>query len=208
VVFWLVASIGLVMALLLGAQVVGWLPHFGNPFASKTTDRSQPVVLKSIQDLSRFVAAEGNFQEVIDVQQNNQYVPDFLLNDRVLFVAAGSVEAFVEFGAIGQDAITESADRRSVEIKLPAPQLGKPNLDNKRSYVFATQRGLFNRISDALNGDPNRLQKVYVLAEQRIAEAARSSGLAQRAEENTRKMLEGMLHSLGYTTVTVTFASS
>jgi hypothetical protein len=31
--------------------------------------------------------------------------------------------------------------------------------------------------------------------------------LQQTAEANTRKMLEGMLHSLGYTSITVTFAA-
>ena len=38
-----------------------------------------------------------------------------------------------------------------------------------------------------------------------IAAAARESGLTDRAQENTRKMLEGMLKSLGYQTVTITF---
>ena len=61
------------------------------PFGSRTTDRSQPVLLKSIKDLSRFTAAEGNFQEIVDVQKDSKYLPDFLVNDRTLFVAVGSV---------------------------------------------------------------------------------------------------------------------
>jgi hypothetical protein len=204
-VFWLVATIGLVLALVVGAQSIGWLPEFKNPFATERTDRSQPPLLQSIQDLSRYVAAEGNFQVIIDVQQNQKYVPDFLVNDRVLFVAAGTVEAYVDFGAIAQGAIKESEDRRTVEVTLPAPQLGKPNLDPENSKVFAQQRGLLNRVRDAFSNDPNRLQEVYKLSEERIAEAAKSSGLAQRAEENTRKMLEGLLRSLGYTSITVKY---
>jgi hypothetical protein len=205
--FWLLASVGLVLALVFGAQAVGWLPDFKNPFRNETTDRSQPPLLQSIQDLSRFVAAEGNFQVIIDVQQNRQYVPEFLINQRILFIAAGTVEAYVDFANVGQGAIKESADRRSVEITLPAPQLAKPNIDNANSYVYSEQRGLLNRIRDALGGDPNRLQEVYVLAEQRIAEAARASELSKRAEDNTRKMLEGMLRSLGYTTITVKYSA-
>ena len=38
--------------------------------------------------------------------------------------------------------------------------------------------------------------------------AAAKSDLRARAEENTRLMLERMLRSLGYTSVTVTFAPS
>jgi hypothetical protein len=205
---WLVVIVGLIGAVVLGSRVVGLWPHFRNPFAQQQTDRSQPPLLKSIQDLSRFTAAEGNFEIVIDLQKNRKYVPDFLLNERTLFVAAGSVESYVDFSTISEGAIVVSADGKSVEVKLPAPQLTDARLDLDRSYVFAEQRGLLNRLGDVFNGDPNRQQQTYKLAQDRIEAAARASGLNQRAEENTRKMLEGLLRSLGYTTVTVTFAAT
>ena len=207
-VFWLVATVGLVMALILGAQSVGWLPDFKNPFGTQKEDRSQPPLLQSIQDLSRYVAAEGNFQVIIDVQENRKYIPDFLVNERILFVAAGTVDAYVDFGNIGQGAIKESDDRRTVEVTLPAPQLGKPNLDPENTRVYSEQRGLLNRLKDVFANDPNRVTEVYALAEERIAEAAKSSGLSTRAEENTRKMLEGLLRSLGYTTITVKYQAA
>lgn len=205
--FWLVATVGLVVAIALGARALDVFPNFSNPFGEKTTDRSQPALLLSIQDLSRFVAAEGNFEVIVDVQDNRKYVPDFLLNDRVLFVAAGSVEAYVDFANIGQGAIKESDERRTVEINLPAPELGKPSINNDRSYVYTQQRGLLNRIGDAFSNDPNRLQEVYKLSEEKIAAAANDSQLRQRAQDNTRTMLESMLRSLGYTSITVKFPS-
>lgn len=200
-------AVALVVVVLLGAQATGIFPDFRNPFAKEQTDRSQPPLLKSIQDLSRYVAAEGNFQVVVDLQNDRNNVPDFLLNQRTLFVGAGSVEAYVDFTRISEGAVVESADGKSVEIKLPAPQLGKTNLDMQKSYVFAEERGLLNRLGELVNGDPNRQQQVYQLAEERITAAARDSGLTQRAEENTRKMLEGLLRSLGYEKVTVTYAA-
>lgn len=206
-VLWLLGIVGLIVALLLANQAIGLWPKLTNPFAEKETDRSQPVLLQSIQDLSRYVAAEGNYQVVIDVQRNRENVPAFLLNRRTLFVGAGSVEAFVDFGTIGQGAITESDDRRTVSIRLPDPQLGKPNLDLERSYVVAEQRGLLDWAKDVFADDPNRQNQVYQFAEERIGAAARDSGLIERARENTRKMLEGLLHSLGYTTVTITYAA-
>ncbi len=202
-VFWVVATIGLVMAMIVGAQSVGWLPEFKNPFAQQREDRSQPPLLNSIQDLSRYVAAEGNFQVIIDVQENRKYIPDFLVNDRVLFVAAGTVEAYVDFSNIGEGAIKASEDRRTVEVTLPEPQLGKPNLDPENSKVFSQSRGLLNRIKDAFSNDPNRMAEVYQLAEERITEAAKASTMAERAKENTKKMLEGLLRSLGYQVITI-----
>jgi uncharacterized protein DUF4230 len=204
---WLIAAIGVAAALVLGLQATNLWPSFRNPFAEQETDRSQPPLLKSIRDLSRYVAAEGNFQVVVDTQRNRDNVPDFLLNERTLFVGAGSVEAYVDFAQIAEGAIVESADGKSVEVKLPAPQLGDVDLDMDNSYVFSEQRGLINRLGELVGGDPNRQQQVYQLAEEKISTAARDAGLQERARENTTKMLEGLLRSLGYETVKVTYAA-
>jgi hypothetical protein len=205
--FAVVAVIAVIAALVVGMRAVGFWPHLSNPFAEQKTDRTQPPLLKSIQDLSRYTAAQGNFQVVVDLQNNRKYVPDFLVNHRTLFVGVGSIEAYVDFSTIGEGAVVESADGTSVEIKLPAPQLGAANLDIADSYVFAEQRGLFNRIKDAFAGDPNRQKETYQRAEDEITKAAKDTELLQRAQENTRKMLEGLLRSLGYQKVTVTFAT-
>ncbi|GAA0408843.1 DUF4230 domain-containing protein [Micromonospora gifhornensis] len=204
---WVLGAAALAVVVLLGVQTTGILPEFRNPFSKEQTDRSQPALLESMQDLSRYVAAEGNFQVVVDLQNDRRNVPDWLLNQRTLFVGAGSVEAYVDFGTLTEGAIVQSADGKSVEIKLPAPQLAKTNLDLDKSYVFAEERGLLNRVGDLIGGDPNRQQQVYQLAEDRITAAARDSGLAARAEENTRKMLVGLLGSLGFEHVTVTYVA-
>src|SRR5437762_1357519 len=108
--FWLAGLVALVLVVGLGLKVAGLLPHFSNPFAEKKTDRSQPTLLLSIQDLARFEAASGNFQEVIDVQRDRSYIPDIIFNDRTLFVCVGSVDAYVDFSDIGQGDIQDSAD--------------------------------------------------------------------------------------------------
>lgn len=205
-VFWTLLIVGLVGALAIGVSTVNLVPWFKNPFAKQTTDRSQPPLLLSIKDLARFVAAEGNFEVVIDLKKDRRYVPDWLINERTLFVAAGTVEAYVDFSTLTDDKIKESTDRKSVEIVLPPPQLAEPKLDLERSYVFAEERGLFNKIGDFFDGDANRQRETLLVAEQRIAAAAQASVLTQRAQENTRKALEGILRSLGYTTTVVTFS--
>src|SRR5947207_13020624 len=205
--FWLAGLVSLILVIGLGLKVTGLLPHFSNPFAEKKTDRSGPTLLLSIQDLARFEAASGNFQEVIDVQKDRAHIPDILFNDRTLFICVGSVDAYVDFGRIGQGDITDSADHKTVTVKLPAPQLEKPNIDHGKSYVFATQQGASNKIGDLFGGNPNKQQELYVLGEQRIAQAARDSGLAQRAGDNTRQMLTQMLRSLGYTSITINVAA-
>jgi hypothetical protein len=197
----------LLVAACLGLRAVHVLPSFSNPFAGKTTDRSQPVLLQSMRDLSRYVAADGTFQVIVDLQEDKNNIPDFLVNDRTLFVGSGTVEEYVEFGSLGTDALTVDQAKKSVTIKLPPPQQSTAALDMNKSYIVAEQRGLLNRIGDAFKNDPNKQQKVYQQAQQRITDAAKSSGLDQRAEANTQKMLESLFTRLGFTSVSVTFTN-
>jgi hypothetical protein len=77
----------------------------------------------------------------------------------------------------------------------------------RQSYVYAQQQGLLNRIGNFFGGNPNSQQQVYIAAQQRIQAAARHSPLLAEAERNTRAMLNGMLGSLGFKRITVTFGS-
>lgn len=204
---WLGGVVAVLVALLVGARTMDILPGFDNPFSDKTTDRSQPVLLQSMRDLSRFVAADGSFQVIVDLQENKENIPDFLLNKRTLFVGAGTVEAYVDFGKLTEGGVKPNSDNTAVTITLPAPQLGTASLDMQRSYVVSEERGLLNRLGAAFSNDPNQQQRVYQLAQQRITEAATASELSERAKENTEKMLRGLLGSLGYTSITVTYSA-
>ncbi|MEU4622531.1 DUF4230 domain-containing protein [Actinoplanes sp. NPDC023801] len=207
----LLIFVGFVFALIvltcLGLRAVNVLPGFDNPFAEETTDRSQPVLLQSMRDLHRYVAADGTFQVIVDLQESRDNIPDFLVNRRTLFVGSGTVETYVDFSALSGDALKIDEEKKTIELTLPAPQQSTAALDMQRSYVVAEERGLFNRIGDAFANDPGKQQKVYQTAQERITEAARASGLDQRARENTQRMLESLFARLGYTTVTVTFAA-
>jgi hypothetical protein len=197
----------LIVGMCFGLRAINVLPSFDNPFADKETDRSQPVLLQSMRDLSRYVAADGTFQVIVDLQENKDNVPEFLVNQRTLFVGSGSVEAYVDFSSLAEGAIVVDEATNTATITLPAPQLSQAALDMNRSYVVAEERGLLNRIGDAFKSDPNQQQRVYQEAQNRISEAAKSSGLDQRARENTQKMLESLLARLGYTSITVTYAN-
>ena len=80
-------------------------------------------------------------------------------------------------------------------------------LNVSQSYVYAQQQGLFNRVGNFFSGNPNSQQQVYILAQQKIETAAQQSPLRAEAQKNTEGMLDGMLTSLGFSHVTVTFSS-
>jgi hypothetical protein len=196
-----------IVAACFGLRSLNVLPSFDNPFDSKTTDRSQPVLLQSMRDLSRYVAADGTFQVIVDLQEDRKYVPDWLINRRVLFVGSGTVEEYVDFGSLSTKALEVDNEKKTIKITLPPPQQGDAALDLQKSYVVEENRGLLTSIGDAFKSDTDKQQRVYQLSQQRITEAARSSGLDQRARDNTEHMLESLFTRLGYTSVTVTFST-
>ncbi|WP_268777995.1 DUF4230 domain-containing protein [Sphaerimonospora mesophila] len=202
---WLAGFLFMVLLIVVGARLTwSWL----DPLGEETVDRSGPVLLRSVQNLSRFEAATGNFQVVVDLEKDAAFLPDAIKGSRTLFVGAGNVDAYVDFSGLPKDAITVSADRSAVTVRLPHAELEKPNLDNKRSYIVAQQRGLFDRISDLLSASPQNQQELYLLAERKITEAAVASDLRDRADQNTRAMLDGMLKTLGFSTVIIEYAAA
>jgi hypothetical protein len=196
------------VAAVLGAGALDLTPGWLNPFGTQTKDRTGPAVLKSIRDLSRYEAASGNFQVIVDLEKDAKFLPSAVRGQRTLFVGNGSVDAYVDFSKLSAGAVTVNEDRTAATIRLPRAQLEQPSLDPKRSYVFATQRGLIDRVGGVFSANPSDQQQLYVLAAQRIQAAAAESGLRERADQNTRLMLESLLRSLGFKTVTVTIANT
>lgn len=110
------------------------LPRFGNPFATETVDRSQPALLQAIEDLAEYRAATGQFQVIIDVEDDTRSVPSFVRGERTLFLAGGTVGAYVDFAGLAEHAIAEHAikvsdDDTAVIVRLPPARLSEPRID-------------------------------------------------------------------------------
>ena len=203
----IVGAVAAVLVLIVVLSAVHLLPQLRNPFAETTTVRSDPVLLKSITALSRYEAASGTFQVVVDVTQRSS-LPAFLQGSQTLFVGEGTDVAFVDFSQLKSQAIQVNAARTAVTVNLPDARLEPAVLNVSQSYVFAVQQGLFNRIGNLFSSNPNSQQQVYILAQQKIQAAAQQSPLLSEAQKNTEGMLDGMLTSLGFQHVTVTFGGA
>jgi len=202
------AAIAAVLVLVLVLSAVHLLPQLRNPFAETTTVRSQPVILKSITSLSRYEAASGSFEVVVDLTKRTSLIPSFLEGSETLFIGQGTDIAVVDFSGLRNQAITMNANRTAVTVTLPKAQLEPAALNVNQSYVYAQQQGLFNRIGNFFSGNPNSQQQVYQIAQQKIQAAARQSPLLAEAQKNTEGMLTGMLTSLGFQRVTVSFGGT
>ena len=197
-----------IVAIVLALSAVHLLPRLGNPFAETTVDRSSPALLRSINSLSRYEAASGSFQVIVNLDQHSSWLPSFILGSQTLFVGQGTDIAFVDFSKLKGSAITVSRNRTAVTVRVPSARLEPAVLNVRRSYVFAQQQGLLNRIGNFFSGNPNSQHQVYVLAAQKIHSAASHSALLTQAQRNTRLMLNGLLRSLGFSQVTIIFGKA
>ena len=197
------AGVGVAVLVPVGMEVAGWLPD--NPLGQDVVDRSTTPLLLALQDLHEYHAASGTFQVVVDREVDTRYVPSVISGERVEFLATGTADAYVDFAALDAGAVTLSPDGTVATIELPAPRLDEVRIDPDESRVLDRDRGLVERIGDAVGDNPVDDSALYALAEDRLAAAAAESDLRDRAETNTRAMLTGLATSLGVDEVEVTF---
>ncbi|MCX5135341.1 MULTISPECIES: DUF4230 domain-containing protein [unclassified Streptomyces] len=202
-----VCAFVLVLVVLFAGLRLAVLPGLRDLFGTESHDRSGPTLLKSIQDMSRYDAASGNFQVVVDLEKDAKYLPDAIRGTRTLYVGAGTVDAYVDLGHLAKEDVKVNKDRTSATLHLPHAALGKAALDPDHSYAVSKQRGLLDRLGDVFSGNPNNEQAVQKLAVKHISDAAKDSELTSRAEKNTTGMLEGLLRSLGFEEVKITYGS-
>ncbi|MFD5719121.1 DUF4230 domain-containing protein [Streptomyces sp. NPDC127036] len=202
-----VCAFVLVLVVLFAGLRLAVLPGLRDLFGTESHDRSGPTLLKSIQDMSRYDAASGNFQVVVDLEKDAKYLPDAIRGTRTLYVGAGTVDAYVDLGHLAKEDVKVNKDRTSATLHLPHAALGKAALDPDHSYAVSKQRGLLDRLGDVFSGNPNNEQAVQRLAVKHISDAAKDSELTSRAEKNTTGMLEGLLRSLGFEEVKITYGS-
>jgi hypothetical protein len=198
------AALVVVLGVVVLASVVPGFPDL-NPFDTETKDRSQPVVLRSLERLTEYRAASANLEVIVDVEEDG-ILPSFLQGEKTLLVAAGRVDASVDFSGLGPRALQVSEDRRAVTITLPAARLEDARVDLDRSRVFDRDRGLLDRIGGVFEDNPSNERELLLLAERKLAAAAAADrGVLQAAERNTRAMLESLMRGLGFERVTVRF---
>ncbi len=184
-----------------GGVVGDWL---GGP-STQTVDRSPDALLLSVRDISDYHAATGTYQVLVDVEHDTAHVPALLSSERSTLFATGTVDARVDFSKLGPSTVTVSPDGKQATMHLPAPTLAPAVLDPAQTRIVSRQRGLMQRVEDAIGDQPQDDSELYAIASNKLNAAAAKSDLTNRAATNTRSMLSGLTKSLGYDSVTITF---
>jgi Protein of unknown function (DUF4230) len=160
--------------------------------------RDTPSVLLAVKDLARLESAVFHMERVIDLTDKQSHLFGLLeTEDAILLVAVADVSGGVDLQKLTAEDVVADFDQKRVRITLPAPEVFHAALDNAKTYVHTRRTG-------TLAGRRENLEtRARQEAERTLVDAARQAGLIERAGENARRVVEGLVRSLGYTDIEV-----
>jgi hypothetical protein len=172
-----------------------WAP-FGRQLGRTTRiDTSAPAVVDKIRQLSRLESVNYSIDKIVEASKEAPGIPNFLAGDRMLFIAHGDVIAGVDLTQLGKNDVQVNGD--SVEVRLPEAQILVTRIDNSKSRVYERKTGLL------VEADPNLESQVRQAAEQQIRQAALDDEILEKATDNARVTVSGLLYALGFHKVDV-----
>ncbi len=194
------------IAIVLGAVVIRScsppsLPAL--PPASSTTIvlKANPNVLLAVKDLARLESAQFHMERVIDLREKQSQLFGLVESeDAILLVAVADVSAGVDLNKVLAEQVKVDHEKKRVEITLPPAEIFHTELDNEKTYVHTRQTGVLAKRQEQLESKARRE------AERALVEAAKEAGIEKRAAENAKRVVEGMVRSLGFSEVNVTLA--
>ncbi|CAN5801170.1 hypothetical protein BH23ACT11_BH23ACT11_30150 [soil metagenome] len=166
--------------------VVGWLFGEGQP---QTT--TSPVVVEGIQKLDRLDTVRMTESVVVTKETGGSELRRFLTGEKVLLVAVGDVEAGVNLSDLTEDDVR--VEERSVEIRLPEPEISSVSLDEERTRLYDRDQGLLS-----LRPDDTLVEEARKDAQDELLAAARKNDILATAESNAEDTVRTFLTTLEY----------
>ena len=191
-----------VASLALGLGLAAWfvtrprVPLLPPMSASVSVVRPMPSVLLAVRDLARLESVSFHMERVIDLTEKQSRLFGLVeTQDAILLVAVADISAGIDLARLQEGDIQADSKLGRVKIRLPNSEIFHVNLDKEHTYVHTRKTGLLARREEDLES------RARAEAERALVDAAREAGILVRARENARRVVEGLVRSLGYTQV-------
>ncbi|MEP7053230.1 MAG: DUF4230 domain-containing protein [Pseudomonadota bacterium] len=194
-----VVCAGLILGALGIKSCLGPAPPLIPPLSSSViVVRPTPNVLIAVQDLARLESASFHMERVLDLTDKQSQLFGLLHSeDALLLVAVANVSAGVDLQKLTASDVLADPEKKSVQVTLPAPELFHAELDNAKTYVHTRHTGVLATRRENLE------TRARQEAERSLVDAAMQAGLLNRASENAKHAVEGLLRGLGYEQVEI-----
>ena len=191
-----------VASLALGLGLAAWfvtrprVPLLPPMSASVSVVRPMPSVLLAVRDLARLESVSFHMERVIDLTEKQSRLFGLVeTQDAILLVAVADISAGIDLARLQEGDIQADPKLGRVKIRLPNSEIFHVNLDKEHTYVHTRKTGLLARREEDLES------RARAEAERALVDAAREAGILVRARENARRVVEGLVRSLGYTQI-------
>ncbi len=145
--------------------------------------------INEIRALARLETIQYSVEKVI-TGETGQGTFGFLLGDKILFVAHGTVIAGIDMAKLAPEHMRY--ENGVLTVQLPPTEIFIATLDNQKSYVYDRESGLLTR------PDPNLETLVRQKAEEEILKAALEDGILDQARVNAEAFLFKFFAALGF----------
>ncbi|MEE8356414.1 MAG: DUF4230 domain-containing protein [Anaerolineales bacterium] len=147
------------------------------------------TIVHEIRSLARLETIQFSLEKIITAE-TRQGVFEWLVGDRLIFVAHGEVIAGIDLNKLDPgDLVVKDA---VLYVTLPEAEIFITALDNEQSYVYDRDTGLFT------HGEVNLETEARQVAEREIEKSALEDGILELAQQNAISFLDRLFRDLGY----------
>ena len=147
------------------------------------------TIVHEIRSLARLETIKFSLEKIITAEIH-QGAFDWLIGDRLIFVAHGEVIAGIDLNKLSPEDL--EVKNGVLYVTLPEVEIFITALDNEQSYVYDRDTGLFT------HGEVNLETESRRAAEFEIKKSALEDGILDLAEQNAISFLDRLFRDLGY----------
>jgi hypothetical protein len=147
------------------------------------------TIVHEVRSLARLETIKFSLEKIITAE-TRQGVFEWLVGDRLLFVAHGEVIAGVDLDKLAPEDLR--VEGGVLYVSLPEPEIFVVAIDNQQSYIYDRETGIFTHGEVDLETEARRA------AELEIEKSAREDGILELAALNAESFLDRLFRDLGY----------
>jgi len=147
------------------------------------------TIVHEIRSLARLETIKFSLEKIITAE-TRQGVFEWLVGDRLIFVAHGEVIAGIDLNKLDpEDLLVREG---VLYVQLPEAEIFVVAIDNQQSYIYDRETGLFT------HGEVNLETEARRAAEIEIEGSALEDGILDLAAQNAESFLDQLFRELGF----------